>query len=594
MLYTNTSTGNLKFYNGTAWVNVSTGLTSISADTTPQLGGNLDTNEKEINTVSNRNILLAPNGTGMVEVKGNTNAGTIQLNCENNSHGVKIKGPPHSAGQSYTLTLPSSITNDYYLKTDGSGNLSFAEVSGGTSWQSVKTSNFTAEAGKGYPINTTSGAITVTFPASAAVGDTIALLDYARTFGTNKITINPNGINFQGNTTPQPEYNTDGQSITCVYIDSTKGWIPIVDDDVTYETPPPTLTNISGSILVGIASNLTLTGTEFGTSGLVVNFLQSSDSIDENVTVTPASTTSAVVAVPAAVYNNITAGNAVTMKVTNSSGGISNTLNTNGVALPTGGTITTHGSFRVHTFTSSDNFVVPSGFSSAMDTLIVAGGGAGGNWHAGGGGAGGMVTYNSTPSAATYSVVVGAGGAGGYTSVGSQGGSSSVFSQSTVGGGRGGNYNATAAGSGGSGAGGNGSSTSSPGSGTSGQGNDGGSGSGNHGGGGGGGKGATGSNSPNTNTGGAGGIGAENDYQTGSNQYYAGGGGGGTWGGSSAAAGGNGGGGNGSYSTNSAAPTAGSANTGGGGGGNGGQGNAVNRSSQTTGGSGIVIIRYAI
>ena len=100
----------------------------LAGDTTPQLGGHLDTNEKEIQTVSNRNILLAPNGTGMIEVKGNDNAGTIQLNCEQNSHGVKIKGPPHSAGQSYTLTLPSSITNGYYLKTDGSGNLSFAEV----------------------------------------------------------------------------------------------------------------------------------------------------------------------------------------------------------------------------------------------------------------------------------------------------------------------------------------------------------------------------------------------------------------------------------------------------------------------------------
>ena len=100
----------------------------VLSDTTPQLGGNLDTNEKEINTVSNRNILLAPNGTGVVEIKGNTNEGTLQLNCENNSHGVKIKAPPHSAGQSYTLTLPSSITNNYYLKTDGSGNLSFAEV----------------------------------------------------------------------------------------------------------------------------------------------------------------------------------------------------------------------------------------------------------------------------------------------------------------------------------------------------------------------------------------------------------------------------------------------------------------------------------
>ena len=90
--------------------------------------GNLDTNEKEIVTVSNRNIILAPHGTGKIEIEGNTNAGTIQLNCESNTHGVKIKGPPHSAGQDYTLTLPSSITNNYYLKTDGSGNLSFAEV----------------------------------------------------------------------------------------------------------------------------------------------------------------------------------------------------------------------------------------------------------------------------------------------------------------------------------------------------------------------------------------------------------------------------------------------------------------------------------
>jgi len=100
----------------------------LAGDTTPQLGGNLDTNEKEIVTVSNRNIILAPHGTGKIEIEGNTNAGTIQLNCESNTHGVKIKGPPHSAGQDYTLTLPSSITNNYYLKTDGSGNLSFAEV----------------------------------------------------------------------------------------------------------------------------------------------------------------------------------------------------------------------------------------------------------------------------------------------------------------------------------------------------------------------------------------------------------------------------------------------------------------------------------
>ena len=59
---------------------------------------------------------------------GSSNAGYIQLNCHANSHGIKLKSPPHSAAQSYTLTFPSSITNGYYLKTDGSGNLSFADV----------------------------------------------------------------------------------------------------------------------------------------------------------------------------------------------------------------------------------------------------------------------------------------------------------------------------------------------------------------------------------------------------------------------------------------------------------------------------------
>ena len=129
-LFYNSSDNVLKFYNGSAWQSLNTtGLNNIVEDTSPQLGGNLDVQAREINTTTtNGNIILTPNGTGMLEVKGNTNAGTIQLNCEDNSHGIKIKGPPHSAGQSYTLTLPSSITNNYYLKTDGSGNLSFAEV----------------------------------------------------------------------------------------------------------------------------------------------------------------------------------------------------------------------------------------------------------------------------------------------------------------------------------------------------------------------------------------------------------------------------------------------------------------------------------
>ena len=111
-------------------------------------------------------------------------------------------------------------------------------VGGGIQWQSdIKTSAFTAVAGEGYWVNTTSGAITVTLPASASVGDEIEFTDYARTWGTNALTLNQNSLNYQGNTSPNPEYNTDGQHVRIVYSGATKGWIPTVDDDVTNETP---------------------------------------------------------------------------------------------------------------------------------------------------------------------------------------------------------------------------------------------------------------------------------------------------------------------------------------------------------------------
>jgi len=75
--------------------------------------------------------LKATATTGAVIAQGTPSVtdGYITLNCDQNTHGVKIKSPPHSAAQSYTLTLPSSITNDYFLQTDGSGNLSFSAVS---------------------------------------------------------------------------------------------------------------------------------------------------------------------------------------------------------------------------------------------------------------------------------------------------------------------------------------------------------------------------------------------------------------------------------------------------------------------------------
>jgi len=106
-------------------------IATVVDDTSPQLGGNLDVQAREIDTsTTNGNIILAPNGTGVLEVKGDTNDGAIQLNCNQNSHGVKIQSPPHSAAASYTLVLPNDTgTNGQALTTNGSGVLSFADVS---------------------------------------------------------------------------------------------------------------------------------------------------------------------------------------------------------------------------------------------------------------------------------------------------------------------------------------------------------------------------------------------------------------------------------------------------------------------------------
>jgi len=120
----NTTANVLKYYNGSAWITIVAGsLTDVIQDGTPQLGGDLDVQTNSIVTTSNRNVLLAPNGTGVVEIKGNTNGGTLQLNCESNSHGVKIKSPAHSAGQDYTLILPTSVgTANQVLATNGNSN----------------------------------------------------------------------------------------------------------------------------------------------------------------------------------------------------------------------------------------------------------------------------------------------------------------------------------------------------------------------------------------------------------------------------------------------------------------------------------------
>jgi len=113
ILIVDTSGGGLKKVARSVFIDglASSDSEDIVNDQTPQLGGNLDLNGNDIITTSNATLDLAPNGTGTVVVRGNTNSGAIVFNCESNSHGQKVFGQPHSASVTNTLMLPAGANS---------------------------------------------------------------------------------------------------------------------------------------------------------------------------------------------------------------------------------------------------------------------------------------------------------------------------------------------------------------------------------------------------------------------------------------------------------------------------------------------------
>ncbi len=452
----------------------------------------------KVDAVESRNGTLTLGGTGDTVVY---TAGSIPNSSLENS-AITINGTSISLGAS-------------------------GDIAVGIDWQTTaKTADFTAVAGEGYFVDTSSSAITATLPASPSAGDQVAFKDYDASFATNNLTIARNGSNIQGSANDSI-IETARASVVLVYVDATKGWL---------------YTN------------------------------------ESNVNVSPPSFVTA-----------------------------------------TGGTITTSGDFKIHTFTSSGTFTVtdagsPAGSTTIDYTVVGAGGSGGGSdtgaarFGGGGGGAGGFRQSFPNPATAgfpisvqAYPITIGAGGAAapGPGSFGNDGGNSVFSGVVTSSGGGGGGIDQGPTGSpggpggsggGGAGSGGNGGTGNTP-SVSPPQGNPGGSwpGSPNPGGGqGGGGASAAGSSTGGGTTGGApGGNGTANSI-TGSSVTRSGGGGGGSWPAgtyTTAGAGGSGGGGNGASA--SVAAVSGTANTGGGGGGAGGGG-----ATSGAGGSGVVIIRY--
>ena len=125
--------------------------------------------------------------------------------------------------------IPQSGTNLQIGEAGDTVNLSTATVNlpsgvGGTAWQAVKTSNFNAVAGEGYFVNTAAGAVTVTLPTSASIGDEVSVIDYGATADTHNITIGRNGHKIQGASSDMT-VATERAAFTLVYVDATQGWL---------------------------------------------------------------------------------------------------------------------------------------------------------------------------------------------------------------------------------------------------------------------------------------------------------------------------------------------------------------------------------
>ena len=400
---------------------------------------------------------------------------------------------------------------------------------GTVDWQtgSIKTSTFTAADGEGYFVDTSSGAVTANLPAGSA-GAIVSFSDYTRTFGTNALTISPNGSNKIGGVAADTRLNVDGQAATFVFVDSTEGWINVQNAE----------------------------DTEFGATFISATGGSTADDGNFRVHTFTGPGTFCVSSI-----SNIAANNEVSYIVVAGGGGGGSNYAGGG-----GG-----GGFResksgVDTYSASPlegatNITV----TATAFPIAVGAGGTGGSSNAGG----------PCGTASTFSTVTSAGGGGG----------GSVGSPSTLAGANGGSGGGNANDSGPLGApSGNTPSVSPP------QGNNGGRGRqppGSNGAGGGGGASAVGADGGGASTqSGDGGAGIATSITGASVTRSGGGGGGAQTTPSQPGAGGAGGGGAGATNSSSNG-TAGTANTGGGGGGGG-----CGSNTGGAGGSGVVIIRY--
>ena len=475
-----------------------------------------------INKVSDDSNIINRCGTTVTvgSAPGNLRAGTNNIQAADGGNLISQCGATITLGASGdTIQLASGASQSGFGRTGTVDWITTPKVTG--------DSPVTAVSGNGYFLNTTAGTITVNLPAGSA-GDIVSFADYAATWQTYAVTVTPNGTEKIGGQNSNATLNTEGQSVTFVYVDSVQGWINTMDSTSNERGSGPYVE----ATVTGACNTLTVAPCCANVK--IATFL--------------APGTFCVSSGGSAAPCSGTGSNLVDYMVV--AGG--------GAGQDSDGPGAGGGGFRESPGTASGSYSVsPLGAAPAVSLPV---------------------------SAQGYSITVGGGGAASATA-----GNDSIFSTITSAGGGAGNPTSPTAGDGGSGSGGyaiggaGGNGNTPPVNPPQGQnGGTGGSGSPTYSPGGGGGAGGTGGNAPPT-SGGAGGVGVPTSI-TGSAVAYAGGGGGGR----DASRGGSGGPSS-PCSTGGAAPGgSGTANRGGGGGG----GENTPSSGAGNGGSGIVVIRY--
>jgi len=176
---------------------------------------------------TNIGLEVLPKGTGAFVVQGNADqGGEIRLyeDTDLGSFYTGFKPGNLSETISYTLPLADAVTSGDALTSNASGVLSWTTMSGGTSWQAVDTTGFTAVAGEGYFCDTTSAAFTATLPAGT-IGDECTFVDYAGTFDTNNLTVAPDGSEKINGVAASLTVAVERAAFTLVFTDTTQGWL---------------------------------------------------------------------------------------------------------------------------------------------------------------------------------------------------------------------------------------------------------------------------------------------------------------------------------------------------------------------------------